>query len=814
MSRFFCFVLLFVLVTDVAAQESGRSVQGRVLDTEGTPLFVVDVRAVDHEITGMSDREGRFTLVGLPTEVVVLRFRRLGYRTAVVEVDLRERDVSSLEVRLETSPLVGEEMVVTANARAKKPLRTVRSTDVIADETLRRSRSASLGDVLAAEVAGVSNVSTGSQAGKPVLRGLTGLRIRSAFDGVADEYYQYGIRHHPTTSLLNVDRVEVIRGPASLLFGSDALGGAVNMRLKPIPRATGSLPPVRGHAGGHYYSNNQERAGEFDLAVAEGPFGLRLGFERRVADDFTTPDATTFFESGAGGTGGDPKYTGEVPFTDFEQWSGFASAGVKSEKGSLQVSYDRYSIDENFVLPSGGPAGNTQNPPQGIGVFLRSSHLRVDADWIADGWAFEPTVVWQRAEREAFAPGSDRDADVEPDVDLRRDVITARLEAIHLPIGGFEGTWGVEVQTQDGQSRGPVTLEPDSELWNLAVFGFEEIERGRVTWAGGVRYDHRAQEAEANELTDDPGLLKQTYDEFTGSFGANVLLVDGVALATNVNTGFRAPSMFELFANGVHGGVAAFQRGRPDLDSERSIGAEVSLRASTARLGGELTVYRNSISDYVYLRDTGEVTGTDLPIFESDQTDAVIDGIEGRAEFALRPWLAFGGHFSVVRGEGDDVLGADGQLDGDLPVLPADHLGVHLTLSRPQWKALRAPRARLRVRHVLSKDASGPSEPFAQFDRPGTFGTASTDAYTLLGLDLSTTVDFGGSDVDLVVEMRNLLDEAHRDFLDTYKGYVLGRGRDVRLRVSIPFSLSNDGFRLRGVRSTSGAGAKTSGAAM
>lgn len=798
MSRFLLFALLFFLASGASAQDAGsRSVRGRVVDQDGTPLFVVDVSEVDLKIGGLTDREGRFVLSHLPAAVVTVRFRRLGYRTEVVKIDLRNGDETGLEVELAISPLVSEEMVVTANARAKKPLRTVRSTDVIADESLRRMRSASLGDMLESEVAGVSNLSTGSQAGKPVLRGLTGLRIRSAFDGVADEYYQYGIRHHPTTSLLNVDRVEVIRGPSSLLFGSDALGGAVNMRLKPIPRATGSLPPVRGRVGSHYYSNNRERAGEFDLAVARGAFGVRLGAERRVAEDFRTPDQSTFFETGTGGIGGDPKYTGEVPFTDFEQWSGFASVGVKGTKGSLQVSYDTYSIDENFVLPSGGAAGSTQNPPQGIGVFLRSSHLRVEGDWIAESWAFEPTLVWQRAEREAFAAGFGRDADVEPDVDLQRDVITGRLEAIHLPIRGFEGTWGLELQTQDGKSRGPGELEPDSELWNLAVFGFEEIEHGRVNWAGGVRYDHRSQEAEAGALTSDADLLEQTYDELSGSLGANVLLVDGVALAANVNTGFRAPSVFELFANGVHGGVAAFQRGRPDLDAERSLGAELSLRASTAWISGELTIYRNTIENYVYLRDTGEVTGTDLPIFESDQTDAVMNGVEGRAEYAVRPWLALGCHFSMVRGEGDDVLGADGRVDGDLPMLPADHVGVQLSVSRPQWSFLRAPRARLRVRHVLSKDASGPSEPWAQFDLPGTFGTASTEAYTLVGIDLSTTLDVGGSDVDLIVEMRNLLDAAHRDFLDTYKGYVLGPGRDLRLRVSIPFSLSGEGVALQ-----------------
>ena len=794
MFRALPFLLLCLLVASLprpAEAQDGRVVEGVVRDAEGVPLFVVDVRAVDLEVAGLTGRQGEYRLTGLPAEVVGLRFRRLGFRTVIREVDLRATERAVVDVTMEVSPLLGEEVVVTANTRARKPLRTVRSTDVIASDAVRQHRSASLGDLLASEVAGVSNVSTGSQAGKPVLRGLTGLRIRSVFDGVADEYYQYGIRHHPTTSLLNVDRVEVVRGPASLLFGSDALGGAVNMRLKPIPSAAGTLPAVRGRVGGHFYSTNGERAGEVDLAVASGAFGARFGIERRIGDEFETPEAPTFFETGVGGTGGDPKYTGEIPFTDFEQWSTFASAGVKGDRGSLRVSYDHWSTDENFLLPAGGPTGNAENPPQGIGVFLRSSHLRVDGDWVLDGFALEPTLQWQRADREANAPGAERDADADPAVDLQRDVITARLEATHLPIRGFEGTWGVEFQTQDGESRGPVTLEPDSELWNLALFAFEEIETGRVTWAGGVRYDHRSQEAAANDRTDDPDLLDQTYDEMSGSLGANVLLIDGLALAANLNSGFRAPSVFELYANGVHGGVAAFQRGRPDLDAERSLGAEVSLRASRARVQGEVTAYRNAITDYVYLRDTGEVTADELPIFESDQTDAVIQGVEGHAEFAARPWLAVGGHFSVVRGEGDDVLGPDGALDADLPVLPADHVGAHVTVSRPQWKALRAPRARLRVRRVFDKDASGPSEPFAQFDRPGTFGTASTEAYTLVGLDLSTTVEVGANEVDLALEVRNLLDEEHRDFLDTYKGYVLGRGRDLRLRVSVPFTLAD-----------------------
>jgi iron complex outermembrane receptor protein/hemoglobin/transferrin/lactoferrin receptor protein len=774
-------------------------VTGVVTDTDDEPLPGVQVVDPALQRGTTTDDAGRYRITNLPAGAHTLEFRFVGFQTVVREVTVQAGETIQVDVSMKSRVLETDGVTITGTARARSTLRAPQDVDVMGPQTLQAQRSAALGDLLQDNVGGVSSIQTGSQAGKPVLRGLSGKRVVLLKDGIAQEYYQFGVRHFPTTNASEAERVEVVRGASSILYGSDALGGAINVITKPAPTSSEGLD-VGGSASTQYYTNNNERAGALDLSVAQGDVGWRVGIERRVAGNYQTPDAPTFFETGQGGTFGDPKYTGEVPFTNFEQWSTYGQVGLQGEFGTLQLYGDYWQNAHNFILPTGGPDDTNPNspPPNGLGQNLEHSNVVAKGNLVAGSFILKPRLSWQRSIRQSGAPGTTladiRDggglARFDYPLDLKTDIFTGRLEVAHPLVAGLlSGTVGVEVQHQDADTRGPAELQPSGRTWNAGAFFFEDLDLNPVTVSFGGRLDVRSVEAVPNERTTDPDQLENTYTTLSGAAGASYVFGDGLALATNLSTGFRAPSIFELYASGVHGGVAAFQVGNPDLDPERSYSADLSLRVRRDRITAEITGYVSAIQNYIYLRNTGEINeSAGLPVFAAGQTNAVIPGIEATVEASPLPWVQVGGSTALLNGTGD-ALGAEGG-EGQLPLLPSNTVSGFVRWVPADTGPFRNPQVKVEVKHAFQKDAAGRFEPFAQFDEGfgPPFGTASTRAYNTVNAEAQTTLALGlGAPLTLTVGVDNLLDETYRDFLDTYKGYALSPGRDVRVSLSTTF---------------------------
>ncbi|MFO8099701.1 MAG: TonB-dependent receptor plug domain-containing protein, partial [Salinibacter sp.] len=371
------------------AQSERGAVSGVVTDADGAPLAgaqIVD-RSLQRGTTTGPD--GQFTLARLPTGEHTLEVRFVGYQTAVRTVRVEAGETATLDVSLKTRVLETDGVTVTGTARARSTLSSPQSVDVLDADNLDINRSAALGEVLAGNVPGVSSIQTGSQAGKPVLRGLSGNRIRVLKDGIAQEYYQFGVRHFPTTSTNEAERIEVVRGPSSIQYGSDALGGAINVLTKKAPSASPGETDVGGRFRSQYHTNNNERAAGLDLEGARGPVGVRAGIERRLAGNYTAPDEPTFFDTQQGGTFGDPKYTDEVPFTNFEQWNGYAQVGTQGDFGSVQVYGDYWINRHNFLLPTGGPGGENA---YGLGQNLEHGNLVAKGTFVVDGFVLRPRL--------------------------------------------------------------------------------------------------------------------------------------------------------------------------------------------------------------------------------------------------------------------------------------------------------------------------------------------------------------------------------------------------------------------------------------
>ncbi|MCF7995612.1 MAG: TonB-dependent receptor, partial [Chromatiaceae bacterium] len=519
-----------------------------------------------------------------------------------------------------------------------------------------------------------------------------------------------------------------------------------------------------------YHSNNGQWDTGAKARASSDRFSLDAGIMGRSAGNLTTPNAATAAESGHPS---DPKFTGELPFTNFDQLNAQFGAGVLTDVGEFGVRYNQWNNENNFLLPTG----------QGIGLWLNNDQLQLTGAMpLASDWELKPTLSWQHNLRRANSPGQPLSAGYDGTIHLEFDRYVARLEAIHGALGPFDGgTLGVEYSNKIQYSRGTTVLAPGGEVSNLALFAFESKDIGDWTLQAGLRHDWHSVTGDAGK-TRAPvtftGRDSHDYSVFTGSLGAVYRLTDQVAIASNLGRGFRAPSLFELYADGVHGGVAAIQEGDPNLEPEKSINVDLGLRWNTPRLQGSATVYRNAISDYIYLQDTGR-SRNGLPIFAYQQDDALLTGLELEASWQLTDQLELSGTLDLVRGTND-------RTDEDLPLLPADSLRLEATYWFAERGPIREPYLTLGMRHAAAKDAA-PGEPFSQFDLLP-FGTASTEAYTLADLDLGFAFRaFGNRLARVDLTVRNLFDTEYRDFLDTYKGYALSPGRDIRVSLSVPF---------------------------
>ncbi|TYP95521.1 iron complex outermembrane recepter protein/hemoglobin/transferrin/lactoferrin receptor protein [Fodinibius salinus] len=778
----------FLFNNKAAAQSTNKSstaIKGIVKDKNDNPLPGVNVAFPQLSRGAYTDSEGRYHISDLPTGIYTLIFSFVGYESQKKEIVITKGETKIVSISLTETMLQSEAITVTGTPYASDPLTTPADVDVLTGDTKFAKQQTSLGSSLE-ELSGVSSISTGSQTGKPVIRGLSGSRVRVLDDGVAMDYQQYGVRHGPNVDPFTSERIEVVRGAASVQYGSDALGGAVNVISNSLPDAIDAQPFLQGQTLGEFSSNNDELAGGLHLDGATGRWGFTSTIIRRVSGNMTTPDVSSNSVSA-------PKFSGELDHTDYEQLNGSFGIGYQTKIGQLTAEYTRWQNNHNFLLPNG----------KGLGQNLENNSLQIEGNLqLGNNFILKPSFTYSTNLRQSNAGGANAQPRSElPDqgfahLDILLKSYTAKTELEHPKVGPFSGTAGLEYKYQDQQTRGIEPLVPSAEIQNIAGFVFEKAKFGDLTLSVGARADVRSQTAAANsdlnlpdysagETTD---VLEQSYFEFSGSLGGTYQITNTFAIAANVGRGFRAPNLFNLHVDGVHGGIAAYQVGNPHLDSEHSLNTDLSLRWRSSRVKAKASVYRNTINNYIFLVNTGQSAGPNnggLPILETVQGDARLLGADANISAQVFSWLQLSGTFETV--DGKNVDNNISQVD-TLPLLPPTKLSGTVKFVQNEIGNFQNTFVSVGIKHSLSKEAAGRYEPFWQFGNTP-FGVASTDAYTLFNATVGGEIALWSRPVSLQISAQNILDKSYRDFLNTYKGYTLSAGRNITFRIKVPFTI-------------------------
>lgn len=619
-------------------------------------------------------------------------------------------------------------MQVTATAVATDARRIAQPTAQLAGAALRRNQGASLGETLEL-IPGIRSLSMTTGIGKPVIRGLTNNRVVTLANGQRTETQQWGHDHSPNVESADAERLEVVKGPASVLYGSDALGGVVNVVRRALPKTDGPDALLRGRISLAYNTANLAPSTTLVGEGARGAFGWRLSGTGRQAQDLRTPGGRVF-NSG--------NLTGYVE----------GATGYHGERNDVAVTVS--SRDETIRIADDPITAPGYDGRQRI----RTQRLTLDGNVRRGSQRLQLQGGWEDNRRAEFNTATTRDVTL----GLQSRTATGFAHWHHAPVRGITGVVGTAVQHTQFRTFGQQTLIPDSRTRTLGVYALEQTVIGDWSLSSGARYDWRSLDTPGNTVL---GLsaTSRRFDALTGTMGAVYRADAPVSLAMNVARGFRAPSASDLFANGFHEGTRAFEIGRADLRVETSLNTDLGVRLRTTRVTGEVTGYVNRIRDYIYLTPVG-LPGRALDSLQVEQGHARLVGAE--AAFTV----PVGRGVSVATSA--DLVHATNTSNGTpLPFVPPMRA---LTVVR--WDE-RGPGKSL---SLTGEWNARQSRTFRDDYAPG----AWTVVHAAGGVSRLTPRGL----VHVDVSVRNLFNARYRDFMSRYKHFADAAGRALVLRVS------------------------------
>lgn len=726
-----------------AAQENG-AIRGQVVTTEALPAAGVDVRIVSLGRLAETGEEGRFHFSDVPAgshllEAVTPRGLR-GVESATVTGG------GTTEVTITLTRLYhGDEIVVTAGPSPARSSDLFQPADVLTRRDLASRAEASLGETLR-DRPGVNASFFGPGSSRPVIRGLGGDRVRVLQSGVGTgDASNTSPDHAVGLEPVSAERIEIIRGPATLLYGSSAVGGVVNVVDRRIPR---ELParPVTGTVEGVGGTVADELTGSASLDGAVGRFAWHASALRRDAGDYGIPGSAE-----------------RVPNSFVETTRGAAGLSYVGESGFLGVSWSAH--DSEYGVPGHGHEdseheegehdhGEEEEPgEEDAAIDLRQRRVDVEGAWRTAAGPLRGLKArvgvtdYRHFELEGDEIGTRFD----------NDEWELRLEARNELGDVARGAAGFQFTNRDFSALGEEAFVPptDSERW--AVFLYEELGEGPLRYQVGGRFERQRARVE-------PTGLEATHEGFSVSAGLNWAASDRVTLAFTGARSVKLPTTEELFSDGPHLATRAFEVGDPGLEEEVAWSADASIRLREGPVTGEANFFVNRFQDFVFPGFTGEEEDG-LPVLLYRQADALFLGYEAQAQLHL---YERGDHHLLWEVSSDYVRAELTADDRPLPRIPPLRFGGGLRYEGGPWEA------RVGARRVTGQD------------RVGLFETP-TDGYTMLNATAGYSFRVRGLTHQILLRGRNLTDEEARSHTSFLKDVAPLPGREVRLTYRLSF---------------------------
>ena len=713
--------LIFALVVSCTAlMQAQNTVSGRITDTNNKALSGVSIYIQDLQKGTLSNEDGTYNLSNLPKGTVRISFALVGFGTQYKTVSEIQKQ-NTINIQLAPSVFEMDEVIVSTAFNKLQSQNVMK----VAHETMKnlsRKGTSTLIEGLAT-IPGVSQVSTGASIGKPVIRGLSGNRVLVYSQGVRVENQQFGDEHGLGLNDAGVESVEVIKGPASLLYGSDALGGVLYFN----PEKFANANTYKVNFSQKLFANTLGSNSSLGVKTSTDNWKFLARGTMNTHSDYTTADGERVtntryqendFKTGIGYS--DASFSSVLRYNFNDLTLGIPEEGIAEQSQSKSVLYPKQAVSNHLVSLNSS-------------LFFNSSKLDLDLGFISnDRSEFEDSEV----------------------AVLKMKLNTFNYNAkYYLPSSKkMQTILGVQGMHQTNVNSGEEFLIPDAVTQDFGVFGTTNYEWGTNVIQAGLRFDTRNLTSEAQGILGEEGsfeALKKSYTSWNASLGYKTNLNDAFVFRFNLASGFRAPNLAELSSNGVHEGTNRYEVGNANLKTEQNFQTDLNLEYKTDHLEFFVNGFYNHITDFIYINPTGESID-DNEVFNYVQNNAALFGGEIGLHFHPHPldWLHLETSFETVTGK---------KQNGDyLPLIPANNWNNTL---RTEWK-----------------DTDWHKEGFATISLVSTFNQnkisgfeTRTPGYSILNLGIGGTLHLGKTKMEVNLNGNNITDKKYTPHLSRLK---------------------------------------------
>ena len=679
------------------------------------------------------------------------------------------------------------ELTVTGVTGDTKLKHATAPMSIVSPQILRATASTNIIDAIAHQP-GVSQLTTGSSISKPIIRGLGYNRVVVMSEGVRQEGQQWGDEHGIEVDGSSVNSVEILKGPASLMYGSDAMAGVVILHAQPT-LAEGEM---RANVSSEYQTNNGLFHYSLQMAGNQKGFVWDARYSDKMAHAYKN------------------KYDGYVPGSQFRERAGRLMLGLNQSWGHSRLTWTAYHLTPSIIEGERDPeTGELEHEEGWTGCqyskllpFQQVKHYKLVWDNslnLSSGY-LKAIIGYQQNRRQEFEESAD-----EYGIFLKLHTLTYDLRYVTNENNGWKFSTGIGGMYQKSVNEGEEYLIPDSRLFDFGIYATATKTLGeKWTLNGGVRYDHRR--LHGYELIEDGDLrftdFIRRFNGLTGSVGAVCNINEHFNLRLNLARGFRTPNISELASNGVHEGSLRYEIGNQNLKAEYSLQADLGLDFNSNYVSAQLALFANRIDNYIFTHRVLEVIDPDYLTYAYTQDDARLLGFEAGIDFHPIHSIHFSNTFSYVNAQqlhaSDDTK--------YLPFTPAPHWTSEL-----KWELFH--HSHNTVNHHHTSDAAHRSPLnnlyFAvgldcYMKQSNIYSADDTETetpgYALLSLSAGTDIQVKGKKIaELYITADNLLDKAYQNHLSRLKytdiNVVTGRqgvfnmGRNITFKLVIPIRM-------------------------
>lgn len=746
------------IVGFLAVPATAQTITG-VVRSHGHPIANADVRLLELERADRTAANGTFRFANVPLGTFRIVATAVGYAAATdtvhvtgvsasVTLELRESPISLPAVVVAApSPRLGTELYQPAASRGRSDL--------------ANSPGMGFAEKLS-DLPGVAVRGNGSAPTRPILRGLGDNEVMVLENGLrVGDIATYDPAHATPIDALSVDEADVVRGPATVLYGPSTIGGMVNLLTNLVPTVTGR--PVSGSVSLEGNSVNNEAAGSFSTTLSSDQSAIRISASGLHAGDVAIPSGS--YTDPASGAAFNLDH---LPQTFDHSFQG--GVGVVHQGAFGMIGIGAKHFDINYGIPGVPPNPDWLNVPPTTSRISQQRNAVELRSLFNTGGGFAQRVSVEASYNDynhaEFPTAQDSSGVSDPQANhFHKQEFNGVLQLQQRPMGGLSGTLGLWTDIQNLTIDGDQPLGPNSVTTGVAGYAYEEYLAGHATrLQGGVRFDYNRIHTNPNPQSTDSVfrtlVAARTTNAVTASVGAIQQLKPGLTAAFSIARSFRAPTVQELFANGLDAPSATYSIGTATLGPETGMGFDASLKGDFGRAAFEVSPFLNVIDHYIYPFLRGD-TIQNFPVRQFGATNARLAGFEASVTVAPASHLA-------LQASGSYVNAQDTRQHMPLPFIPPLHGSLRGTWQDGRYMGL------LEVRMAASQHRLADGE-------------TPTDGYAIVNAGAGVRLLSRGLESVISVHCDNAFNTVYRDHTSVIKDFLPQPGRGLRVNYQLYF---------------------------